>query len=342
MTESSQARVWLRDEDPREGRELVFDFPFDEDLNEAVKRLPKRWFDWRRKHWRVPADPRVGKLVAGLLARFPEIDATPEVVAWLDESERWRAAVTVVAHEGAGAFLMRTLAGEPPPELAGATPAGEAKLLLPFDSPAARGLRRLEGVHLDDLAAACARELEEGHSPAPAELSLEIGDHGEPDVTLFTLWDPGYARDFRKLSEARLIHRPGRFFGRDGAWAVAVPGDPALAPALSEFIAERPDLLVEEPVAELLDELLAEHDRASRTVALSYAEDAELDDVELGGVLHPFQRAGVRYALERRRTFIADEQGLGKTVQALAALEHDDAFPAVVVCPASMKLMWER
>jgi SNF2 family DNA or RNA helicase len=50
----------------------------------------------------------------------------------------------------------------------------------------------------------------------------------------------------------------------------------------------------------------------------------------------------VRYALERRRTFIADEQGLGKTVQALATLELDDAFPAVVVCPASMKLMWER
>jgi SNF2 family DNA or RNA helicase len=50
----------------------------------------------------------------------------------------------------------------------------------------------------------------------------------------------------------------------------------------------------------------------------------------------------VRYALERRRTFIADEQGLGKTVQALATLEADDAFPAVVLCPASMKLMWER
>jgi SNF2 family DNA or RNA helicase len=50
----------------------------------------------------------------------------------------------------------------------------------------------------------------------------------------------------------------------------------------------------------------------------------------------------VRYALERRRTFIADEQGLGKTVQALAALEADGAFPAIVVCPASMKLMWER
>jgi SWI/SNF-related matrix-associated actin-dependent regulator 1 of chromatin subfamily A len=341
LTESSQARVWLRDEDPREGRELVFDFPFDEDLNEAVKRLPKRWFDWRRKHWRVPADPRLGKLIGDLLGRFPQIEAAPEVLAWLDESERWRAAVTVVAHEGAGAFLMRTLAGDPP-ELEGSLQAGEAKLLLPFDTPGARRLPRLDGVHLDDLAAACARDLAEGRSPAPAELALEVGDHGEPDVTLFTLWNPGYARDFRKLPEARLIHRPGRFFGRDGSWAVAVPGDAALAPALSEFIAERPDLLVEERVGELLDDLVAEHDRASRTVALSYAEDAELPDLQLGGELHPFQRAGVRYALERRRTFIADEQGLGKTVQALAALQLEEAFPAVVVCPASMKLMWER
>ena len=58
----------------------------------------------------------------------------------------------------------------------------------------------------------------------------------------------------------------------------------------------------------------------------------------LGGELAPFQWVAVRYALEARRTFLSDEQGLGKTVEALAALEADDAFPAVVICPASMKL----
>jgi SWI/SNF-related matrix-associated actin-dependent regulator 1 of chromatin subfamily A len=340
--EASQGRVWLRDEDPREGAELVFDFPFDEDLNEAVKRLPRRWFDWRRKHWRVPADARIGKLVADLLGRFPNLEPSPEVLTWLNESDRWRAAVTVVAHEGAGAFLMRTVAGDPPAALEGALPAGDGKLLLPFDSPGGRRLPHLEGVHLDDLARTCARELDAGLSPAPAELGLEIGDHGEPDITLFTLWDAEHAQEFRRLPEARLVHRPGRYFGRDGSWAVAVPADPALAPRLAEFIAARPALHVDERVAEVLEELVAEHDRASETVRLSYADDAELDGLELGGVLHPFQRAGVRYALERRRTFIADEQGLGKTVQALATLEADNAFPAVVVCPASMKLMWER
>ncbi len=62
----------------------------------------------------------------------------------------------------------------------------------------------------------------------------------------------------------------------------------------------------------------------------------------LGGELTPFQWAAVRYALRARGTFLADEQGLGKTVEALASLEADDAFPAVVVCPASMKLTWQR
>ena len=50
----------------------------------------------------------------------------------------------------------------------------------------------------------------------------------------------------------------------------------------------------------------------------------------------------MRYVLRARRAFLADEQGLGKTVEALAALEADDAYPAVVVCPASLKLNWER
>ena len=62
----------------------------------------------------------------------------------------------------------------------------------------------------------------------------------------------------------------------------------------------------------------------------------------LGGELAPFQWAGVRYALDARRCFLADEQGLGKTVEALATLEADGAFPAVVVCPASLKLNWQR
>jgi len=326
--------------DPREP-ELVFDFPFDEELNEAVKRLPRRWFDWRRKHWRVPAEPRAAKAVAALLAHFPQLSADPDVLAWLSDSDRWRAAVSVIAHEGAGVFIMRTLSGDPPDDLDG-VPAGEGRLLIPFDAAGAARLSGLEGVQLDDLARACARELEEGREPAPAELTLELGDDGEPALTIQTRWDPEPAQDFKRLSEARPVPMAGRFYTRHGGWGVAVPADPALAPQVADYLEAHPQVEVDERAADVLAELQAEYDRASETVALSYADDAELRDLPLGGELHPFQRAGVRYALARRRTFIADEQGLGKTVQALATIEADGAFPTVVVCPASMKLVWER
>jgi superfamily II DNA or RNA helicase len=340
--EPTGGRVWLRDEGPRGEVELVFDFPIDQELNDAVRRLPGRWFDWRRKHWRVPADPRIAKRVEVLLEKFPRLTPEREVLSWLSDSDKWRALVSVTAHEGEGAFLLRTLAGDLPDELEGAMPAGQHQHAVPFASEAARGLPRLEGVELDDSARACARELALGRAPAPAELTLEVGDDDQPELTVHTLWDPAPAREFEGLPEAHAVEWVGRFFTRAGAWGVAVPVDPALANDLAGFVEAHPELALDERVRDLLDDLVAEHERAAATVALSYAEDAELDGLVLGGELHPFQRAGVRYALERRRTFIADEQGLGKTVQALAALEYDEAFPALVVCPASMKLTWER
>ena len=108
------------------------------------------------------------------------------------------------------------------------------------------------------------------------------------------------------------------------------------ASSTSTASGSRPDALA------LLQEAREEHARAAGLVALSAAHDAELEVAGLGGELKPFQRAGVAYLLERRRAFLADEQGLGKTIEALAALQADDAFPAVVVCPANLKLNWLR
>lgn len=59
-----------------------------------------------------------------------------------------------------------------------------------------------------------------------------------------------------------------------------------------------------------------------------------------GKTLLPFQTTGVAYASIQRRTFIADEMGLGKTWQALLTLEANDAFPAVVVCPTTLRGNW--
>ena len=53
-----------------------------------------------------------------------------------------------------------------------------------------------------------------------------------------------------------------------------------------------------------------------------------------------FQAEGAAFALRYRRVLIADEPGLGKTIEALAAVAADGAVPAVVVCPAGLRSNW--
>jgi SWI/SNF-related matrix-associated actin-dependent regulator of chromatin subfamily A-like protein 1 len=59
------------------------------------------------------------------------------------------------------------------------------------------------------------------------------------------------------------------------------------------------------------------------------------------GELYPFQQAGVQYALTRKRCFIADPSGTGKTIMALATVAIAHAFPLVVVCPPLLLAQWQ-
>lgn len=101
--------------------------------------------------------------------------------------------------------------------------------------------------------------------------------------------------------------------------------------------AERFGIEVDQAVIELAQRRGSE---ASGLFALSGATDADLETPELGGELRNYQKAGIAYILETRRCFLADEMGVGKTITALIALEMADAFPAVVVCPATLTLNW--
>jgi SWI/SNF-related matrix-associated actin-dependent regulator 1 of chromatin subfamily A len=63
--------------------------------------------------------------------------------------------------------------------------------------------------------------------------------------------------------------------------------------------------------------------------------------------LFPHQRAGVEFLATARRALLADEPGLGKTAQAIRSLKrlHDngeDVFPALIICPNTLKKNWER
>jgi len=76
----------------------------------------------------------------------------------------------------------------------------------------------------------------------------------------------------------------------------------------------------------------------------SRAMDAEMEvPVPAGKELRGYQKAGVAYALAHQTTLLADEMGVGKTIQALALVNADPSIRSVlVVCPASVKLNWRR
>lgn len=60
----------------------------------------------------------------------------------------------------------------------------------------------------------------------------------------------------------------------------------------------------------------------------------------LNGSPYPFQNVGMVFGLRHKRCFINDDQGLGKTVEAIGVLEGAEAFKALLVVPNSVKLNW--
>ena len=76
---------------------------------------------------------------------------------------------------------------------------------------------------------------------------------------------------------------------------------------------------------------------------LSSANDGpDLNVPGLVGDLRNYQRAAVDWILRNRKVYIGDEMGTGKTLSALAAIAVADAYPVLVVCPASIKIGWCR
>src|SRR4051794_18882361 len=309
---------------------VVFAFPYRADVVDAVRAIPGRRFDWEAREWWAPRADATAPFVKGVLERFPNLLTAPEVDQWLSRAVAgWVGRVTAGRFEGQGAFALETIAGELPEALAELASDKGGRLWIPFSKPVADELLEMKGARLDDRALRCATRLQVHLQPAPGSLSL-VESQGESRFKLDVNWDPDTIPAFLSLPA---VEAHGR----------TVPVDPYLLEPLEHYLRT---FRVEASATALdvLDRLRREYDAAIEDIRRSRAHTGEPLAIEdrLGGELRPFQRAGVAYALWSRRTFLADEQGLGKTVEALAAIEADDAYPAVVVCPASLKLNWER
>jgi SNF2 family DNA or RNA helicase len=133
---------------------------------------------------------------------------------------------------------------------------------------------------------------------------------------------------------------PGRRYAPDTKqWRLDVAAAPQQVMALVEKFSVRLGDDDRNRLAAVIDDL-ASRSELSRAASI---DDAGLDLVIPGGLdLYPFQKAGVAYALRARNVLIADQMGLGKTPTSLVTLATSGSFPAVVICPASLKRNWER
>jgi SWI/SNF-related matrix-associated actin-dependent regulator of chromatin subfamily A-like protein 1 len=290
-------------------------------------------------------------LIAELLGHLEMAGIDPRAQSWLARATTWSGTIDVAGEPGEPVFL---LLGDPtrlPPDLRERAVSAPGGVTVPLTLDSWRALE--ERVHSFTTPAArrCIAALKEGRPAPPAVLELS-SVHEDPTFVLAPGHDGAQLERFGALAGAS-PYRPASSSrrpysrNRDHSQLPAIRADPFCVEELDAFLEER-DIWIEPDALVVLQEIREQHARAAGLVALSSATDATLEETlraslsNLGGELKPFQRAGVAYLLEQRRAFLADEQGLGKTIEALATLEADGAYPAIVVCPASLKLNWMR
>lgn len=57
---------------------------------------------------------------------------------------------------------------------------------------------------------------------------------------------------------------------------------------------------------------------------------------------YPYQKQGIAYGLQKKRCFYGDQPGLGKSMQAIGTAFIAKLWPVLVICPASLKINWQR
>jgi SWI/SNF-related matrix-associated actin-dependent regulator of chromatin subfamily A-like protein 1 len=283
-----------------------------------------------------------GVPIAELLGGLDVSSVDPHVEHWIERTATWRGTIEVDGPRESPVFLLLGDNERLPSAIRErATPCrGGACLPLTLESWRAIDAEPLEG-WISHAAKRCVAALEAGRPAPPAVLELsEL--HDEPTFVLAPGHDLAMVDQFARL--AGVAAAGGGRAGHPHDRLPAIVADAFWVPDLDRFVAEHEPWVAPDAL-DRLQQIREEHARSAGLVALSAATDAALDDLippTLGGELKPFQRAGVEYLLKQRRSFLADEQGLGKTVEALATIEADGAYPAVVVCPASLKLNWMR
>lgn len=208
--------------------------------------------------------------------------------------------------------------------------------------------RNLDKKSLELLSTFCAENQFEGMEEVRAAVAGAISTPVRKSNKLICSEDScfrmGFSYDASLVDAIRAVKavHPGIRFQKDKGNTWSFPKNGLLAPALMGLITD----FEIEASEEVLAEIEGLTTKATETIKASHAESANIEPIEGFGsgdlTPYPFQLAGIHYAAAAMKTFIADEMGLGKTPQSLGVLQKLNAFPALVVCPASLRLNWKK
>jgi len=276
-----------------------------------------------------------GRLYAKRLNTSGGFDYAPSAIKQLTEDDRMtlEAAQAFGRRFGICAYCGRTLT-DPASIAAGIGPVcakGEDGRWSSAERTAAKVALDWDQMEADRKAARAELvEANEAATPEPVEPPKAAGTLTIVDkiATLVSDYDPDAVAAVRSIS--------GRKWDAT-AKVNTFPVNEATIPALADLV----ERFGYEVVGELPDPKQIVEAIAARVEA-STATDADIEVEGLGGELLAFQKAGVAYAASNGSLLIGDDMGLGKTVQALAALQVRQAFPALIVVPAVVKLNWKR
>jgi SWI/SNF-related matrix-associated actin-dependent regulator 1 of chromatin subfamily A len=316
-----------------EGDRFMFHFRYDPDLVDAVKRLPGRRYNAAERVWTAGAGAH-------------------------DVIESWASDHGFVLLDDAADLIERCAAGKVEDD---AAYAGRGRLVLVddhhvafefpgYDADAVEAVKQLPERRWDSTSkrwliptpyASAAEKVAAnlGVAVDPSVVALDSPDI-DPDDTAMRVATRGASLllnfPFDPTMNKRVKQLPGaKWSMQERGWLVDCLGGLELA----ELMTHVQQVITEDSAA---GALLARANEALARVAHSSAEDADYDVAGLGGELRSYQRASLSYFAKDPRGFIADEMGTGKTIQALALLEDHDAFPAVIVVPAVVRVNWQR
>lgn len=144
-------------------------------------------------------------------------------------------------------------------------------------------------------------------------------------LAFYTEYDAEFVDDVKRI--------PGRRWNADAkVWVVPMTESArALALATEYGVAISPQIAERAEAATKLAELSS-----------AAGNESVVDVPGVAVELRPYQKAGVEYLSKQKRSILADEMGTGKTLISLAAVAAQNKWPAVVVCPASLRLNWAR